>query len=97
MATSRPTDGANLVLRLAHVGRMSKLAAPSALVEDGDKGADVETGVTVIVRVEGSVHYLDVGDKYVALRGLTACEHSFSRHNFITGQKGHGRDSSGDI
>ena len=94
------TDGTNLVLRIAHKGRVPKLAAPSALVGGGDKGADVvnrSPKLNVIGQGEGSVHYLDVGGRYLALQGLTKTKHPFSRHNVINGQKGPRRDSGGDI
>ena len=76
------------MLRFAHIRGVPKLAAQSALVRDGDKGADVikrTTEFNVIGQGEESVHYLDVGGRYIALEGLTPVKHSLSRHNFING------------
>ena len=94
------TDGANLVLRIAHIGRVSKLAALFALDRGRDKGADVVdkgTKLNVIGQGKSSVHYLDVGGRYLALEGLAPTKHPFSRHNVNNGQKRLGRDSSRDI
>ena len=93
------TDGANL-LRIAHKGSVTKLAALFALAGGRDKGADVVNSspkLNVIGQGEGSVHYLDVGGRYFALQGLAKTKHPFSRHNVVNGQKGSSRDSGGDI
>ena len=79
-------DGTNLVLRIAHKGRVPKLAALFALVGGGDKGADIKTvsiKLNLVGQREGSVHNLDVGGGYFALQGLTPVKHSLSRHNFV--------------
>ena len=99
-AVATSTDGTNLVLRFAHIRGVPKLAAPSALDRVRDKGSNVVKGTSklnVIGQGEGSVHYLDVGGRYVALQGMAPTEHTFSRHNFVNRQKGPGRDSSWDI
>ena len=79
------TDRANL-LRIAHKGRVTKLAALFALVGGGDKGADIKTvsfKLNLVGQGEGSVHNLDVGGGYFALQGLTPAKHSLSLHNFV--------------
>ena len=79
------TDRANL-LRIAHKGRVAKLAALFALVGGWDKGADIKTvsmKLNLVGQGEGSVHNLDVGGGHFALQGLTPVKHSLSRHNFV--------------
>ena len=79
------TDRADL-LRIAHKGRVTKLAALFALVGGWDKGADIKTvsiKLNFVGQGEGSVHNLDVGGGHFALQGLTPVKHSLSRHNFV--------------
>ena len=80
------TDRANL-LRIAHKGSVTKLAALFALVGGRDKGADIKTvsiKLNLVGQGEGSVHNLDVGGGHFALQGLTPVKHSLSRHNFVS-------------
>ena len=88
LPAQKPTDGANLVLRVAHIRGVAKLAATSTLDRGRDKGADVvnrTTKLNVIGQGKGSVHYLDVGGRYLALQELTPTIHSFGRHIFNLG------------